>query len=489
MWFRIALRNLSRNGRRTILTLAVIALGTAMSFALAGYMDDALSKLRSETVKQYGNFQIAESVFWDDDVTGQAVRINPDLLGRVQDRIASYSDRVEISLGSTPQTELTGLLTDAGGIYTKVVTLTAFEPDNTALNYNNIVLTDWRLREPESGEEPLPPPGVFADDFNRILIGESLAREFNVDRNGVVRFSTQTATGQVILQDFIVAGVFQMNDANDEGSQVYVPLAAVSDSFSGLLRSNDISKIIVTISDIDETESSIAAVQQELNEIAVELNAEAQAAYAIDLQEYQEALAAFEAAQAEAAQNEDGQNQQGQPGPGAFPPQEPVEPAEITALQIKSWEDLSIFYQQVRGFFDALFAFMTFAVILLVFFIVYQVLSMSFLERTREVGTIRAIGTKRQQVFSMFISESLILGILGGAIGLGLGWLLGQGINAAQFGWTPPGAIRAVPVELALTMENAVMPFLISAVATLLSAFLPSIHSARIQIVEALRTN
>ena len=486
MWFRIALRNLSRNGRRTILTLSVIALGTAMSFALAGYMDDALSKLRSETVKQYGNFQIAEPQFWDDDVTGQASRLNPAMQERVRDRISNYSDSVDITLNSSPQTELTGLLTDGGGIYSKVVTLTAFEPNNEALNYNNIVLPEWRLREPDPDEDPLPPSGIFEGDFNRILIGESLAKEFNVDRGGVVRFSTQTANGQVILQDFIVAGVFQMNDANDEGSQVYVPLLAVSDSFSGLLRSDDVSKVIVTVSDIDQTDDSIAAVQQVLNEIAVELNVEAQAEYEVAMGQYQQDLADFQAAQADA--EGDDQNQQGQP-PGAFPPQEPTEPAEIAPLEIKSWEDLSVFYQQVRGFFDALFGFLTFAVILLVFFIVYQVLSMSFLERTREVGTIRAIGTKRQQVFSMFISESLILGIMGGAMGLALGWLLGQGINAAQFGWTPPGAIREVPVELALTLQNAWMPFLISAIATLLSAFMPSIHSARIQIVEALRTN
>jgi putative ABC transport system permease protein len=122
----------------------------------------------------------------------------------------------------------------------------------------------------------------------------------------------------------------------------------------------------------------------------------------------------------------------------------------------------------------------------LVFFIVLQVLTLSFLERTREVGTIRAIGTKRYQVFLMFFMESVFLGLLGGLIGIVAGWLAGQGFNALGIGWTPPGAIEPVPVRLRLELKNAVWPFLISAMATALSALYPALHSARLNVVEAL---
>jgi len=295
----------------------------------------------------------------------------------------------------------------------------------------------------------------------------------------------------VILLELFIEGIFQRNDVQDESSIVYVPLADAEN----LLRSDNVSKLVVSLNDIEATRAVIGDIQGILNEIAAERDQAAREAYdaamaqyEVELEEFQSARAAYEA-DLEAREAAGEEIPPGAQFGGPQPPEQPVEPEPVTPLQIKSWEQLSTYYQQVSGFFDALFAFLTFAVILLVFFIVYQVLSMSFLERTREVGTIRAIGTKREQVFTMFITESVILGVLGGLIGLGLGFILAQGVNAADLGWTPPGAIREVPVELSLGLNNAYVPFLISALATLLSAMLPSIHSARIQMVEALRSN
>jgi len=194
MWFRIALRNLTRNSRRTLLTLGVIALGTAMSFGLAGYMEDALGKLRSETVSQFGNFQIADHVFWDDNVQGQAAMIEPDYRAEVESAILDYGSGKEFSLATSPQTELSGLLTDGGGIYSRVVTMIAFDPGNDALDYNEIVLED-RINE----NNPDDAPGIEPGKTNAVLIGESLANEFNVSVGQQLRFATRTLTNQVIL--------------------------------------------------------------------------------------------------------------------------------------------------------------------------------------------------------------------------------------------------------------------------------------------------
>ncbi|MBI3661262.1 ABC transporter permease, partial [Candidatus Acetothermia bacterium] len=54
--------------------------------------------------------------------------------------------------------------------------------------------------------------------------------------------------------------------------------------------------------------------------------------------------------------------------------------------------------------------------------------------------------------------------------------------------WTPPGAIAPVPVRLSLTLGNAWLPFIVSAIATLLSSLYPVTRTARITIVDALRT-
>jgi putative ABC transport system permease protein len=111
---------------------------------------------------------------------------------------------------------------------------------------------------------------------------------------------------------------------------------------------------------------------------------------------------------------------------------------------------------------------------------------MSFLERTREVGTIRAIGTNRSQVFRIFIMEGVILGALGGVVGVALGTALGLWLNNAAIRWLPPGALDPEPVRIALTLSVAVVPFLTALGSTFLGTLYPAWKTAQKNIVEAL---
>lgn len=455
MWLRIALRNLSRNLRRTLLTLGVIALGTAMSFAVAGYVDDALGKLREETVAQFGNFQIAHPEFWNDRIGGIQSMIDAEVYAEVQEIFAKYP---EVS-GSSPEILVSAIA--IGGGSAKGLRALGFEPGNGALDYNNIVI---------NGDV-----GIAEESASGILIGESLANEFGVGKDDRIKLRGSTITGQANQVQLRIDGVFRRNDEKDEAQLVFIPNAAAKKFLN--LQTESFSKIVVTLNDINLTDSTAIAIQEDLNALAHKLTDQARAdAMAASKQ----AIADFEAAQIE------------NPDPEAVAPEliseDELAAISLPALQVRSWKELSTYFQQVEGFFTALFGFLTIAVALLVFFIVFQVLTMSFLERTREVGTIRAIGTKRQQVFSMFIIESALLGVIGGIVGVAIAWVLGQGFNTLNVSWLPPGAIRSVPVELVLTLSNAWIPFLITAAATFISALYPSIHSARIQIVEALRT-
>jgi len=158
-----------------------------------------------------------------------------------------------------------------------------------------------------------------------------------------------------------------------------------------------------------------------------------------------------------------------------------------SGLEVKTWDELSPFYEQLTGFFNALFGVVTLAVSVLVFFIILQVLTMSFLERTREVGTIRALGTKRGEVFRLFFAESIWLALLGSGTGVAFGLVLGLAFNAVGIEWQPPGTVEPVVLGIRLTVQTAWLPFVVSVFATLLSAVFPSIQSARLRVVDALR--
>ncbi len=397
------LRNLSRNLRRTLLSLAIIALGTAMSYAVRGYVDDALFNIRNGVVEQTGNLQIASPLLWDNEREDFAYLLSPETVAAV----TAILDRHPEVSSYTEQLGFSGL--GLAGRKSKVLRVTALEPGNETLDYNDLVAEGAGLQ-----------PG----DRGRMLIGRSLADELNVSPGGSVRVNLTTVDGAINLGTFTVAGVYELNDVQAEGQLAFIPL-----SFGQLLLNTPgLDKLIVRLDRLEDTDRLAEAVQAELDAAGLD-------------------------------------------------------------LEVRTWVELSEFYQQISGFFVALFAFLTLAISVLVFFIVLQVLTMSFLERTREVGTIRAIGTRGRQVFWMFLAEGAYLGLLGGAAGLALGWLGGQGFNALGIGWTPPGAQDPVPVQLALGWGNALLPFAVSAVATLASAVYPSAHSARLKIVEALRTN
>lgn len=54
------------------------------------------------------------------------------------------------------------------------------------------------------------------------------------------------------------------------------------------------------------------------------------------------------------------------------------------------------------------------------------VMSMAVLERSREIGVLRALGARRRDVFTLFLSEAFLIGLLGGTVGDLLGWGLGK---------------------------------------------------------------
>lgn len=156
------------------------------------------------------------------------------------------------------------------------------------------------------------------------------------------------------------------------------------------------------------------------------------------------------------------------------------------ALQVKTWEELAIFREQLSAWFGGMYHFVTVVVFLLVFVAVLEVMTMSFMERMQEIGTIRAIGTQRRQIFKMFSGEALILGLFGGLIGLCIGWLIGAGINGAEIRYLPPGSTLEVPLGVLINYQQMLLPFGTAIAAATISMLFPAIRAARVNVVDAL---
>ena len=122
-------------------------------------------------------------------------------------------------------------------------------------------------------------------------------------------------------------------------------------------------------------------------------------------------------------------------------------------------------------------------------FTVANTVSASILERTTEIGTIRALGLRRSTVMQLFLLEATILALVGTLLGIAGSVSMELLINALQLTWFPPGGSEHMPLTVSVFREfRMVMGALVIAVVFSTLAALPAANkAARLKIVDALR--
>jgi putative ABC transport system permease protein len=155
-------------------------------------------------------------------------------------------------------------------------------------------------------------------------------------------------------------------------------------------------------------------------------------------------------------------------------------------VEIKTWQELSDFYTQVHGMFDMIFGFIFSIVITVVIMSVANSMGMTVVERTREIGTLRAIGLKRSGVIRLFTLESMLLTLIGCTTGLLIALGVRWGINVANISYTPPNSASAVPLLVDMDTGRILFTFIMMGLVGTLAAYLPARRAAKKDIIDAL---
>lgn len=160
------------------------------------------------------------------------------------------------------------------------------------------------------------------------------------------------------------------------------------------------------------------------------------------------------------------------------------------ALEVHDFHLIAPNFDQVVALFTAVFRFVSVLMAVVTLFSVANTINMAVGERTGEIGTLRALGMKRRPVRSMFLIEGAMLGAVGAGLGALLGIVLGEYvINSSGMSWTPPGRATPVPVGVDVLGDPVFMAGAVAffAVLACVSSWWPARRAARLEIVEALR--
>ncbi len=159
-------------------------------------------------------------------------------------------------------------------------------------------------------------------------------------------------------------------------------------------------------------------------------------------------------------------------------------------MEVKTWIELNDFYEKTVELYRRQFGFLQLIILVMVLLSVTNSVNMSVFERVGEFGTMMALGNRSGEVFRLIVTESVLLGFIGGALGVLLGVLLALGISTVGIPMPPPpNANIGYTAHIQIIPSSLLISFAVGFGATVLAVILPAKRVSRIEVVDALRQN
>ncbi|MCC7098571.1 MAG: ABC transporter permease [Rubrivivax sp.] len=397
-WLRFAAANTRRNRRRSAVTVAIAALGTAAILLAGGFALSTYQALAQASARSTGHLVVARSEQFerDEDVP---LQYGLDEVASLKRRLLA-DDEVRQVL---PRVEFSGLVSN--GDKSVVMMGVGIDPD-AEFAIKGPFLTVSAGRVLATGERL------------QVMLGQGLARSLKAAPGSSLTLLASTTEGALNALDVTVAGVFGTGVPDIDRRLVYTDL----DTAQKLLVTPRVSSLGVFLAGMDDT----AAAQQRL-----------QAAW----------------------------------------PQ----------LAVRTWLQQAPFYRSVKALYDRIFGALGLVIGLIVVFVVASTMAMAVVERTREIGTLRALGTLPGQLVRSFALEGLLLGSVGAAAGalLALSTSLALLVFPLQMP-APPGRSEGYPLQVAIDPALYALTMLAMLLLAALASALVARRTVAMPVVDAL---
>ena len=372
---KIALRNLARFGRRTLLTSTLITLGIAsvlLFVAVAGSFKAMMIGQFTDTV--LGHLEVHRRGYVASiDNLPLNLNLRPAMVEKVEqalknmDGVEAYSERVKLGAMFSNFTETTSIRINGVDPQKEVATTP---------------LLPGRITE-GSKQGALLKPG-------EILIPTLLARGMNVKLGDTIVLVATNREGSVNGKTFTVRGIME-SISGPSGRDGYIHVNDARDLLR--MKEPEVSEIVIRLRNPAQLDRVYAQLSQELTGVA--------------------GGDGKSGAAGKGAEGNTGDIGTGSGGGG---------------LEVHTWAALSPF-SNIANMIDLLTVFIKIMLVSIVLVSVMNVMIMAVYERIREIGMISAIGTPPRRILSLFLTEGLLLGLGGTALGTAISLAVIYGLN------------------------------------------------------------
>lgn len=157
-------------------------------------------------------------------------------------------------------------------------------------------------------------------------------------------------------------------------------------------------------------------------------------------------------------------------------------------IEVMTWKGLSDFFEKTVQLYDAQFGVLRLIISFMVVLSVANSINMTLFERTREFGTLLALGDRPKNIVVLIMTEAVLLGLIGATIGMVFGCVAAWTISAIGIEMPPPpnsnlGYMALIRLEPLAILTSGTIGFF----ATLLASIFPALRTAKLNIVDALR--
>lgn len=160
-----------------------------------------------------------------------------------------------------------------------------------------------------------------------------------------------------------------------------------------------------------------------------------------------------------------------------------------TNLLARTWRELAVLFRQVDKFYGVQNRLIECILLALMFLGILNAVSMSVVERTGEIGTLRSFGESRTDVIAQFVLESLLLTLAGTIFGSIASFGIIQMIHAAEIVTEMPGASVPFTLHINFLFSSVFYASALAFVTSVIATYIPAKRAAHMNIVDALRKN